>query len=51
MDSDNGFFVNIIPFTWDHTIMKYYKIGTMVNIEVDRLALHIEKLLDIKNRK
>ena len=51
MDSDNGFFVNIIPFTWDHTIMKYYKIGTMVNIEVDRLALHLEKLLDIKNRR
>ena len=45
------FNVNIIPFTWDHTIMKHYKIGTMVNIEVDRLALHIEKLLDIKNRK
>ena len=27
MDSDNGFFVNIIPFTWDHTIIKYYKIS------------------------
>ena len=39
------FFVNIIPFTWDNTIMKYYKVGDMVNIEIDRMALHIEKLM------
>ncbi len=45
---ESSFFVNIIPFTWDNTIMKYYKIGTMVNIEVDRIALHIEKLFKIK---
>tara|TARA_B100001996_G_scaffold378487_1_gene362731 strand:- start:431 stop:1027 length:597 start_codon:yes stop_codon:yes gene_type:complete len=45
---ESNFFVNIIPFTWDNTIMKYYKIGTMVNIEVDRIALHIEKLFKIK---
>jgi len=47
-DYRSGFSVNIIPFTWDNTIMKYYKIGTMVNIEVDRIALHIEKLFKIK---
>ncbi len=44
-DENNAFFVNIIPFTWDNTIMQYYKVGDMVNIEVDRMALHIEKLI------
>ena len=44
-DENNTFSVNIIPFTWDNTIMQYYKVGDMVNIEVDRMALHIEKLI------
>ena len=44
-DIKDMFFVNIIPFTWDNTIMKYYKVGDMVNIEIDRMALHIEKLM------
>lgn len=44
-DIKDRFFVNIIPFTWDNTIMKYYKVGDMVNIEIDRMALHIEKLM------
>jgi riboflavin synthase len=44
-DENSAFFVNIIPFTWDNTIMQYYKVGDMVNIEVDRMALHIEKLI------
>ena len=43
------FYVNIIPYTWDNTIMQYYKVGTMVNIEIDRMALHIEKLLNSKD--
>jgi len=47
-DYKSSFSVNIIPFTWDNTIMQYYKIGTMVNIEVDRIALHIEKLFKTK---
>ena len=48
-DSSNGFFVNIIPYTWDNTIMQYYKVGTMTNVEVDRIALHVEKLLTNKD--
>ena len=44
-DSSNSFFANIIPYTWSNTIMQYYKVGTMVNVEVDRIALHVEKLL------
>ena len=48
-DIENKFFVNIIPFTWDNTIMQYYEEGNMVNIEIDRMALHIEKLINNKN--
>ncbi len=48
-DVENKFFVNIIPFTWDNTIMQYYEEGNMVNIEIDRMALHIEKLINNKD--
>ena len=48
-DLESSFFVNIIPFTWENTIMQYYKVGTVVNIEVDRIALHVEKLLMSKD--
>ena len=47
-ESEDSFFVNIIPFTWNNTIMKFYKLQTVVNIEVDRIALHVEKLLNNK---
>ena len=47
-ESEDIFFVNIIPFTWNNTIMKFYKLETVVNIEVDRIALHVEKLLNNK---
>ena len=47
-DSDDTFFVNIIPYTWNNTIMMYYKVGTKVNIEIDRIALHVEKLIQNK---
>jgi len=39
------FYVNIIPHTWNNTIIKNYKIGTVVNIEIDKIALYIEKLI------
>ena len=36
--------IMIIPHTFDSTIMKYYKEGFHVNIEVDYIAKHLEKL-------
>ena len=38
------FTVNIIPHTWLHTSFKNYKIGTLVNIEIDILARYLESL-------
>ena len=43
--SDNRFEINIIPHTAEVTIMDGYKVGTIVNIEVDLLARYIERLL------
>jgi riboflavin synthase len=34
----------IIPHTFENTIFKYYKIGQKVNIEVDYITKHLEKL-------
>lgn len=36
----------IIPHTYENTIIKGYKIGDNVNIEVDYIAKHLEKLKD-----
>ena len=43
--NDNTFGVNIIPHTWEHTIMQHYKIGQYVNIEVDVIARYVERML------
>tara|TARA_B100000989_G_C19389458_1_gene405068 strand:- start:145 stop:753 length:609 start_codon:yes stop_codon:yes gene_type:complete len=44
-DVDKDFFtVNIVPYTWSHTSFKDYKIGTVVNIEIDILARYLESL-------
>ncbi|QLK53584.1 riboflavin synthase [Ehrlichia ruminantium] len=42
--SNNTFSVNIIPHTWENTIFQYSKVTDKVNIEVDIIAKHIEKL-------
>ena len=40
----NTFCVNIIPFTWANTCFSYYKIGSIVNVEIDILARYMERL-------
>ena len=46
--ANDRFMVNIIPYTFESTIFKNYKLDAKVNIEIDRIAMHIEKLLDNK---
>ena len=41
---DNRVYIMIIPHTFENTIIKYYKVGFHVNIEVDYIAKHLEKL-------
>ena len=38
------FSVMIIPHTYSNTIFKNYKIGSILNTEIDILAKYIEKL-------
>ena len=37
--------INIIPATWEHTVLADRKAGDAVNIEVDVLARYVERLL------
>lgn len=37
--------VMIVPHTWEHTTFQHYRVGSLVNIEVDLIARHIERLL------
>lgn len=43
--SGHKFDVNIIPHTLQETIIKHYKAGTRVNLEVDLIARYLERLL------
>ncbi len=39
-----AFTVNIIPHTWAYTSFYNFKVGTVVNIEIDILARYLERL-------
>ncbi|MGK9367612.1 riboflavin synthase [Melioribacter sp. Ez-97] len=45
---DGYLVISVIPYTWEHTTLKYKKAGDMVNIEVDLIAKYVEKLLNSK---
>ena len=42
--NEDFFTVNIVPYTWSNTSFKNYKIGTVVNIEIDILVRYLERL-------
>ncbi|MCH8849016.1 MAG: riboflavin synthase [Chloroflexi bacterium] len=42
---DTGFSVAVIPYTLDHTVLRFRKAGDPVNIEVDILAKYVERLM------
>ena len=42
---DDVFEINIVPHTQEKTIIKTYKTGTEVNLEVDLVARYLESLL------
>jgi riboflavin synthase len=43
--NDDCFEINIVPHTQEKTIIKSYKAGTEVNLEVDLVARYLERLL------
>lgn len=47
---DNSFSVCIIPYTYEHTNFKSFKVGTVVNLEFDILGKYISKLVGKGNK-
>lgn len=45
------FACSIISHTWENTVMKKYKVGTLVNIEVDILAQYAARMMKFSNKK
>jgi len=50
MGEQDWFEVAIIPHSWQNTIIRYYKPGDRVNLEVDVLAKYVERLLEHKSQ-
>jgi riboflavin synthase len=44
--ADGKFSVNVIPHTWDSTIMRNYLVGQKVNIEIDLIARYLDRLVN-----
>jgi riboflavin synthase len=44
----NSFSVAIIPYTYEHTTFKTFKVGTVVNLEFDVLGKYVSRLMDLK---
>lgn len=49
-DEEAGFVVAIIPYTWEHTNLKYKKIGDPVNLEFDVIGKYVVKYLSAIGR-
>jgi riboflavin synthase len=43
--SDKDFSVHIIPYTFEHTNFKNFKIGSVVNLEFDVIGKYVARLL------
>jgi riboflavin synthase len=41
---EDKFSVCIIPYTFEHTVFKYIKVGTIVNLEFDIIGKYVQKL-------
>jgi riboflavin synthase len=48
---ENEFSVAIIPYTYEHTNFKNFKIGTKINLEFDVIGKYVSKLQSLKNEK
>lgn len=44
---NNGFTVAIIPYTYEHTSMKYIKTGDQVNLEFDVVGKYVKRLMNL----
>ncbi|WP_224485439.1 riboflavin synthase [Robertkochia aurantiaca] len=45
----NEFSVAIIPYTYEHTLFKTYRVGTKVNLEFDVVGKYVKRLLELRD--
>jgi riboflavin synthase len=45
----NSFSVAIIPYTYEHTNFKNFKIGSTVNLEFDVIGKYVSRLNELRN--
>lgn len=45
---NQGFTVNIIPYTWENTTFQYNKVNDYLNLEVDIIARYLDQLMQHK---
>ncbi|MEL6305359.1 MAG: riboflavin synthase [Bacteroidota bacterium] len=45
---NNGFSVAIIPYTYENTSFKTYKVGSVVNLEFDVIGKYVARLLELR---
>lgn len=45
----NQFSVAIIPYTLEHTNLKWVEVGTVINLEFDIIGKYVAKLLSLRN--
>ncbi len=48
---DGRISLNIIPFTFENTNLKFRKVGDLVNVEVDPIARYVVRFMEIKEKK
>ncbi len=48
VDGVEEFSVAIIPHTWEHTTIQYWKKGDSVNLEFDLIAKYVERILQVR---
>ncbi|MEL6975490.1 MAG: riboflavin synthase [Bacteroidota bacterium] len=46
---NNGFSVAIIPYTYENTCFKTYKVGSVVNLEFDVIGKYVARLLESRS--
>jgi riboflavin synthase len=48
---DRRFDVQIVPFTWDHTNLRFAKVNDLVNLECDMLGKYVLRAMEVAKGK
>lgn len=49
--TDDTFTVAVIPYTWEHTTLKYVQTGDVVNIEYDIIGKYMQRSLELYSKR